>query len=95
MFVRHAKLVSASHLLGDLHVVYQECVGRCLRPVLSAHTPAGLRLGPVPAAITNAELRRAPLTHPVFAALDHPLFVCGGKRMNTNYLLLLNIVIKD
>jgi len=25
---------------------------------------------------------RATFTHPVFASLDHPLFACGGKRVN-------------
>jgi hypothetical protein len=26
------------------------------------------------------------LTHPVFAALDHPLFTCGVKRVKKAYL---------
>jgi len=30
-------------------------LGRCLRPVLSVHTPAGLRRGPVSTSITNAK----------------------------------------
>jgi hypothetical protein len=43
--------------------------------VLSAHTPAGLMLRLVSAPIPNAELRRAPLTHPDYASQVDPL--CG------------------
>ncbi|MFI5162515.1 MAG: hypothetical protein ACHQHN_14640 [Sphingobacteriales bacterium] len=40
---------------GVYLVTRGDIIGRCLRPRLYAHTPAGLRRGPVSAAIRNAK----------------------------------------
>nr|MBB6140780.1 hypothetical protein [Mucilaginibacter sp. X5P1] len=53
---------------------------------------ATLRSGPPPSGYTNVELRRAPLTHPVVASLDHPLYAARkeGNTKNITHLKLLS-----